>query len=71
MAIDFSLSPEAEEIRATVRTYIETFVRPLEAGIDEDGRASLAERYQHARRARFADGPDEIHQMRIAERTNE
>ena len=25
--------------------------------------------YQHARWARFADGADEIHQMRIAERT--
>ena len=25
--------------------------------------------YQHARWARFADGPDEGHQMRIAQRT--
>jgi acyl-CoA dehydrogenase len=25
--------------------------------------------YQHARWARFADGADEIHQMRIAQRT--
>jgi acyl-CoA dehydrogenase len=29
----------------------------------------LAHMYQHARWARFADGADEVHQMRIAERT--
>jgi acyl-CoA dehydrogenase len=29
----------------------------------------LAQMYQHARWARFADGPDEVHQMRIAQRT--
>ena len=29
----------------------------------------LADMFQHARWARFADGADEIHQMRIAERT--
>ncbi|HLI23904.1 MAG TPA: acyl-CoA dehydrogenase family protein, partial [Acidimicrobiales bacterium] len=29
----------------------------------------LASMYQHARWARFADGADEVHQMRIAERT--
>ncbi len=29
----------------------------------------LADMYQHARWARFADGADEIHQMRIAQRT--
>jgi len=29
----------------------------------------LAHLYQHARWARFADGADEIHQMRIAQRT--
>jgi acyl-CoA dehydrogenase len=29
----------------------------------------LANMLQHARWARFADGADEIHQMRIAERT--
>ena len=29
----------------------------------------LAGMYQHARWARFADGPDEVHQMRIAQRT--
>jgi acyl-CoA dehydrogenase len=29
----------------------------------------LASMFQHARWARFADGPDEIHQMRIAQRT--
>ena len=29
----------------------------------------LASMYQHARWARFADGPDEVHQMRIAQRT--
>ncbi|MBB2748978.1 UNVERIFIED_ORG: alkylation response protein AidB-like acyl-CoA dehydrogenase, partial [Microbispora rosea subsp. rosea] len=31
----------------------------------------LAHMFQHARWARFADGADEIHQMRIAERTIE
>jgi acyl-CoA dehydrogenase len=29
----------------------------------------LAHMYQHARWSRFADGADEIHQMRIAQRT--
>ena len=29
----------------------------------------LADMFQHARWARFADGADEIHQMRIAQRT--
>jgi acyl-CoA dehydrogenase len=29
----------------------------------------LANMFQHARWARFADGPDEVHQMRIAQRT--
>ena len=29
----------------------------------------LANMFQHARWARFADGADEIHQMRIAQRT--
>ena len=29
----------------------------------------LADMFQHARWARFADGADEIHKMRIAERT--
>jgi len=29
----------------------------------------LASMYQHARWARFADGADEVHQMRIAQRT--
>jgi acyl-CoA dehydrogenase len=29
----------------------------------------LAHMFQHARWARFADGPDEVHQMRIAQRT--
>ncbi len=29
----------------------------------------LAHMYQHARWARFADGADEVHQMRIAQRT--
>ena len=29
----------------------------------------LANMYQHARWARFADGADEVHQMRIAQRT--
>ncbi len=41
MAIDFTLSPELEEIRTKVRDYIDTVVKPLEAGIREDDRASL------------------------------
>lgn len=41
MAIDFSLSPELEEIRTKVHDFIETVVRPLEDGIEEDDRASL------------------------------
>ena len=43
MAIDFSLSPELEQIRATTRDYIETVVKPAEARIDEGDRKSLIE----------------------------
>jgi acyl-CoA dehydrogenase len=41
MAIDFTLSPELEQIRAQVRDYVDTVVRPLERGITEDDRGSL------------------------------
>ncbi len=43
MSIDFSLSPELEVIRTTTRDYIETVVKPIEAGIDEEDRQSLVE----------------------------
>lgn len=35
MSIDFSLSPELEDLRRRVRDYIDTVVRPLEQGLDE------------------------------------
>ncbi len=41
MAIDFTLSPELEEIRAKTRDFIDTVVRPLEEGIVEGDRKSL------------------------------
>jgi acyl-CoA dehydrogenase len=41
MSIDFSLSPELEEIRTTTRDFIENIVKPTEAKIDEDDRQSL------------------------------
>ncbi len=37
MAIDFSLSPELEEIRATTRAFIDDVVRPIESKIGEGG----------------------------------
>lgn len=68
MAIDFTLAPEHEEIRSRVRRFIQgTVVARL---LDRYSHGSLlASMLQHARWARFADGADEIHQMRIAERT--
>ncbi len=41
MAIDFSLSPELEAIRLSVRRFIDDVVRPLEEGISENDRKSL------------------------------
>ncbi|MGZ6964595.1 MAG: acyl-CoA dehydrogenase family protein [Acidimicrobiia bacterium] len=41
MSIDFSLSPELEEIRAATRDFIENVVKPAEAKIDEEDRKSL------------------------------
>ncbi len=41
MAIDFTLSPDLEQIRADVRDYIDTVVKPLEKTISEDDRKSL------------------------------
>ncbi|HEX4489716.1 MAG TPA: acyl-CoA dehydrogenase family protein [Acidimicrobiia bacterium] len=41
MPIDFSLSPELEEIRATTRDFIENVVKPIEKGIDPNDRKSL------------------------------
>jgi acyl-CoA dehydrogenase len=43
MAIDFSLSPELEAIRTKVREFVDTVVRPVEDGIDEEDRRSLVE----------------------------
>jgi acyl-CoA dehydrogenase len=39
--IDFSLSPELEEIRANTRDFIENVVKPIEKGIDPHDRRSL------------------------------
>ncbi|HEY5013466.1 MAG TPA: acyl-CoA dehydrogenase family protein [Acidimicrobiia bacterium] len=41
MPIDFSLSPELEEIRAKTRDFIENVVKPIEARIDPHDRTSL------------------------------
>ncbi len=41
MSIDFSLSPELEEIRSTTRDFVENVVKPAEAKIDEEDRSSL------------------------------
>ncbi len=41
MAIDFTLTPELEEIRAKTRDFVDTVVRPLEQGIQEGDRKSL------------------------------
>jgi acyl-CoA dehydrogenase len=43
MSIDFSLSPELEEIRARTRDFVENVVKPAEAKIDEEDRSSLIE----------------------------
>jgi acyl-CoA dehydrogenase len=41
MAIDFTLSPELEELRIRIRTFIDEVVRPTEAEIDDDDRPSI------------------------------
>jgi acyl-CoA dehydrogenase len=41
MAIDFSFPPELEALRAKVREFIDTIVRPLEQGLDESNRDAL------------------------------
>ena len=41
MAIDFTLTPELEAIRAKTRDFIDTVVKPLEAGLREDDRKHL------------------------------
>ena len=41
MPIDFSLSPELEEIRARTRDFIENVVKPIERGIKANDRKSL------------------------------
>ena len=37
MSIDFSLSPELEEIRQRVRTFVDDGITPAEARIEESG----------------------------------
>ena len=37
MSIDFSLSPELEEIRQRVRTFVDDVIKPAEARIEEAG----------------------------------
>ncbi len=51
MAIDFSLSPELEEIRAKMRAFIDDVVRPIESRIDENDRRSLIEGIVEMRKA--------------------
>ncbi len=41
MAIDFSLTPELEELRGKVRNFIQEVVKPTEDEIDEENRDSL------------------------------
>jgi acyl-CoA dehydrogenase len=41
MAIDFTLTPELEELRARVRAFIKDIVKPIEEDIDEEDRDSL------------------------------
>ena len=41
MAIDFSFPPELEALRAKVREFIDTIVRPLEEQLDESNRDAL------------------------------
>jgi acyl-CoA dehydrogenase len=51
MAIDFSLSPELEEIRDKARAFITTVVRPIEQRIDPHDRKSLIEGIIEMRKA--------------------
>jgi acyl-CoA dehydrogenase len=51
MAIDFSLSPELEQIRDKTRSFIDTVVRPIEQGIDHNDRKSLIEGIIEMRKA--------------------
>jgi acyl-CoA dehydrogenase len=51
MAIDFSLSPELEQIRDKTRSFIDTVVRPIEQRIDHHDRKSLIEGIVEMRQA--------------------
>ena len=66
MAIDLTPSPEPE-----AWTWMErSMMRPsMSATLGCSTDTPLARMFQHARWARFADGPDEVHPMRIAQRT--
>jgi acyl-CoA dehydrogenase len=71
MAIDFTLTPDLEDIRLRVRGFVDDVDRSIQVhgalGYSTD--TPLASMCQHAGWARFADGADEVHQMRIAQRT--
>ena len=56
MAIDFTLTPELEAIRAKTRDFIDTVVRPLEEGIVEDDRKSLIDAIVEMRKEAKARG---------------
>jgi hypothetical protein len=66
MAIDFRLRPELE-----AWTWMErSMMRPsMLATLGCSADSPLAHTFPHARWARFADGPDEVRLMRIAQRT--
>ena len=61
MAIDFSLSPELEDIRIRVRTFIDAVVKPGEAQIhdnklDETDRAAYVGVLMDMRKKAFKEG---------------
>ncbi len=41
MAIDFTLTPELDELRQRVRSFVEEVVKPIEAATDENDRGSI------------------------------
>ncbi|MEB2285080.1 MAG: acyl-CoA dehydrogenase [Polyangiaceae bacterium UTPRO1] len=65
----------ASEVSMTKHFVANTLGRIVDRAIQVHGALGystdtpLAHMFQHARWARFADGPDEVHRMRIAERT--
>ncbi|HYL53671.1 MAG TPA: acyl-CoA dehydrogenase family protein, partial [Acidimicrobiia bacterium] len=51
MAIDFSLSPELEDIRARVRALVDEVVRPIEQRWDRNDRKQLIDGIIEMRKA--------------------